>query len=60
MVAAARKARSPLSSFVTKVVEKPHVFFSTDEKVADQALAVAKHFYDTGIELFQILDHSRG
>ncbi|KAL1935568.1 hypothetical protein VTP01DRAFT_4708 [Rhizomucor pusillus] len=47
MVAAARKARSPLSSFVTKVVEKPHVFFSTDEKVADQALAVAKHFYDT-------------
>ena len=43
-----RTAQNPVKRFVTNVVDKPHVFFTSDDKIVDQALSMAKHFYDTG------------
>jgi U3 small nucleolar RNA-associated protein MPP10 len=37
-----------VNKFITSVVNKPHVFFVADQKVADNALQIAKHFYDSG------------
>ncbi|KAI8979109.1 U3 small nucleolar ribonucleoprotein complex, subunit Mpp10 [Mycotypha africana] len=41
-------SKHPLSQFITDVVDKPQVFFTTNQKLADNALAIAKHFYDDG------------
>ncbi|KAI8047676.1 U3 small nucleolar ribonucleoprotein complex, subunit Mpp10 [Gilbertella persicaria] len=35
-----------LDQFISNVVDKPHVFFSSNEKIASSALEMAKHFYD--------------
>lgn len=37
-----------MNRFITNVVDKPQVFFAADTKIVSQALAMAKHFYDTG------------
>ncbi|KAI8384623.1 U3 small nucleolar ribonucleoprotein complex, subunit Mpp10 [Radiomyces spectabilis] len=47
MVAKSAKQRSPIETFINNVVEKPQIFFVADEKIAHQALGIAKHFYDT-------------
>ncbi|KAI8083748.1 U3 small nucleolar ribonucleoprotein complex, subunit Mpp10 [Thamnidium elegans] len=35
-----------LDQFLTNVVEKPQVFFTSNQKIADSAIEMAKHFYD--------------
>ncbi|KAI8985269.1 U3 small nucleolar ribonucleoprotein complex, subunit Mpp10 [Pilobolus umbonatus] len=36
-----------VDQFLTEVVNKPDIFFSTNQTVVDNALKVAKYFYDT-------------
>lgn len=38
-----------LDQFLTNVVEKPQVFFTSNQKIADSAIEMAKHFYDNGL-----------
>lgn len=45
---ATKKRTNPVNRFITNVVDKPQVFFAADTKIVNQALAMAKHFYDTG------------
>uniref|UniRef100_A0A1C7NIF8 U3 small nucleolar ribonucleoprotein protein MPP10 n=1 Tax=Choanephora cucurbitarum TaxID=101091 RepID=A0A1C7NIF8_9FUNG len=40
------KKTDSIHQFITNIVEKPHVFFSADQTIADNALAMAKYFYD--------------
>lgn len=40
--------KNPLDHFLSQVVEKPQVFFSSNQKIVDSALEMAKHFYDDG------------
>ncbi|KAI9493554.1 U3 small nucleolar ribonucleoprotein complex, subunit Mpp10 [Zychaea mexicana] len=42
-----RPAQTTIKRFVSNVVEKPQVFFTANDKIVDQALGVAKHFYNT-------------
>ncbi|CDH50853.1 mpp10 protein [Lichtheimia corymbifera JMRC:FSU:9682] len=44
---ATKKRTNPVNRFITNVVDKPQVFFAADTKIVNQALAMAKHFYDT-------------
>ncbi|KAI7858605.1 U3 small nucleolar ribonucleoprotein complex, subunit Mpp10 [Circinella umbellata] len=49
-----RTPQHPVKRFVTQVVTKPQVFFTADDKIVDQALVMAKHFYDTAKKNEQI------
>ncbi|KAI8367076.1 U3 small nucleolar ribonucleoprotein complex, subunit Mpp10 [Blakeslea trispora] len=40
------KKNDSIHQFISNVVEKPHVFFGADEKIAQNALEMAKYFYD--------------
>lgn len=40
--------KKTLDHFLAQVVEKPQVFFSSNQKIADSALEMAKYFYDDG------------
>lgn len=40
------KNQKTLDHFISQVVEKPHVFFTSNQKIVDNALELAKHFYD--------------
>ncbi|KAI9271743.1 U3 small nucleolar ribonucleoprotein complex, subunit Mpp10 [Phascolomyces articulosus] len=42
-----RAPQNPIKRFVSNVVDKPQVFFTADDKIANQAISMAKHFYDT-------------
>lgn len=43
-----------LDHFLANVVEKPQVFFASNQKIADSAIEMAKHFYDNGTAFFYI------
>ncbi|KAF7729661.1 u3 small nucleolar ribonucleoprotein MPP10 [Apophysomyces ossiformis] len=47
MVAKTSSKRTPTEQFLTNVVDKPHVFFSENPKIASTALEITKYFYDT-------------
>ncbi|KAI8636296.1 U3 small nucleolar ribonucleoprotein complex, subunit Mpp10 [Parasitella parasitica] len=38
--------KNTVDRFISNVVNKPQVFFGSNQKIADSALEVAKHFYD--------------
>lgn len=40
------KNQKTIDHFISQVVEKPHVFFTSNQKIVDNALELAKHFYD--------------
>jgi len=40
--------KNTIDQFISNVVDKPQVFFGSNQKIADNALEVAKHFYDNG------------
>lgn len=42
------KNSEPIDHFISTVVDKPQVFFASNEKIVDSALAMAKFFYDDG------------
>ncbi|KAG2201965.1 hypothetical protein INT47_000504 [Mucor saturninus] len=43
-----------LDHFLTNVVEKPQVFFASNQKIADSAIEMAKHFYDNVKKVEQV------
>jgi U3 small nucleolar RNA-associated protein MPP10 len=46
----ASKEFQVIGQFITNVVDKPYTFFNPDKKIEDNALQIAKHFYDKGIQ----------
>jgi hypothetical protein len=42
------KNSQPIDHFISTVVDKPQVFFASNQKIVDSALAMAKLFYDDG------------
>lgn len=40
--------KNTVDQFISNVVDKPQVFFGSNQKIVDNALQVAKHFYDNG------------
>lgn len=50
MVAA--NASNEIDHFINNVVNKPESFFIPDQKLADKAIQIAKHFYDKGTSFF--------
>ncbi|KAI9486251.1 MAG: U3 small nucleolar ribonucleoprotein complex, subunit Mpp10 [Benjaminiella poitrasii] len=43
-----------IDQFISNVVDKPHVFFTSNQKVADSALEMAKHFYNNVKKVEQV------
>ncbi|ORZ04951.1 Mpp10 protein-domain-containing protein [Absidia repens] len=47
MVAKLKTSTSLTSDYIKSVVDKPQVFFSTDQKLVDQSISLTKHLYDS-------------
>jgi U3 small nucleolar RNA-associated protein MPP10 len=48
------KDQKTLDHFLSQVVEKPQVFFTSNQKIVDSALEMAKHFYDNVKKVEQV------
>ncbi|KAL7315302.1 U3 snoRNP protein [Mucor circinelloides] len=46
--------KNTIDQFISNVVDKPQVFFGSNQKIADNALEVAKHFYDNVKKVEQV------
>ncbi|CAO3656200.1 unnamed protein product [Mucor fragilis] len=46
--------KNTVDQFISNVVDKPQVFFGSNQKIVDNALQVAKHFYDNVKKVEQV------